>query len=146
MDEALSLELSDVDLQNDVVTVRKGKGNKGRVVPFSHSLKISLSRYIEPRNTIAKECTRFFVSRGDFAFTKSGAKKFFKKLKKKTKIDFSAHKLRHTYATLLTQGGCDIYTLSKLMGHSNIKTTTVYLSATVAQKREQIMKHPLNQI
>jgi len=41
-------------------------------------------------------------------------------------------------------GGCDIYSLSKMMGHSDIKTTTIYLSASAEHLRAQIIKHPLN--
>lgn len=51
--------------------------------------------------------------------------------------------LRHTFATLMLQGGCDVFSLSKLMGHSDIKTTTIYLSATIDHLREQAMKFPL---
>ncbi len=53
--------------------------------------------------------------------------------------------LRHTFATLMLEGGCDIYSLSKMMGHSDIKTTTIYLAATVEHLRSQIEKHPLNE-
>ncbi|MBS1516253.1 MAG: hypothetical protein JSS63_14560 [Bacteroidetes bacterium] len=44
----------------------------------------------------------------------------------------------------MLEGGCDIYSLSKMMGHSDIKTTTIYLAASAQHLREQILKHPLN--
>jgi site-specific recombinase XerD len=44
----------------------------------------------------------------------------------------------------MLEGGCDIYSLSKMMGHSDIKTTTIYLAASAEHLRSQIMKHPLN--
>jgi site-specific recombinase XerD len=46
----------------------------------------------------------------------------------------------------MLEGGCDIFSLSKMMGHSDIKTTTIYLSASVEHLRSQANKHPLNNI
>ena len=56
---------------------------------------------------------------------------------------FTVHKLRHTFATLMLEGGCDIFSLSKMMGHSDIKTTTIYLSASIEHLRAQMVKHPM---
>jgi len=44
----------------------------------------------------------------------------------------------------MLEGGCDIFSLSKMMGHSDIRTTTIYLSATTGHLRSQVFKHPLN--
>ena len=77
-------------------------------------------------------------------FTNSGLKLLTNKLKEASGISFTIHKLRHTFATLMLEGGCDIYSLSKMMGHSDIKTTTIYLSASAEHLRGQIRKHPLN--
>jgi site-specific recombinase XerD len=65
-------------------------------------------------------------------------------LKDQRGVDFSPHKLRHTFATLMLQGQCDLFSLSKMMGHSDIKTTTIYLSATAEHLKSQINHHPLN--
>jgi site-specific recombinase XerD len=65
---------------------------------------------------------------------------------KASKIKFTIHKLRHTFATLMLEGGCDIYSLSKMMGHTDIKTTTIYLAASAEHLRGQMMKHPLNDL
>jgi site-specific recombinase XerD len=46
----------------------------------------------------------------------------------------------------MIEGGSDIYSLSKMMGHSDIKTTTIYLSASIEHLRTQIDKHPLNSV
>jgi site-specific recombinase XerD len=71
-------------------------------------------------------------------------KLFLSKLKDRSKIHFYPHSLRQTFATLMLEGGCDIFSLSKMMGHSDIKTTTIHLSATTAHLQEQIKKHPLD--
>jgi len=44
----------------------------------------------------------------------------------------------------MLEGGCDIYTLSKMMGHSKISTTTIYLACSTKQMMSSIEKHPLN--
>ncbi|MCI5056815.1 MAG: site-specific integrase, partial [Flavobacteriales bacterium] len=77
-------------------------------------------------------------------FTDSGLRHLTSELRKVCNIDFTIHRLRHTFATLMIEGGCDIYSLSKMMGHSDISTTTIYLSTTTEHLRGQIMKHPLN--
>jgi site-specific recombinase XerD len=77
-------------------------------------------------------------------FTKSGIKRLDKKISKTSGIKFSLHKPRHTFATLMLEGGCDIYSLSRMMGHSDIKTTTIYLAASAEHLREQMLKHPMN--
>ena len=76
----------------------------------------------------------------------SGLKNLAVQLRKASKINFTIHKLRHTFATLMLEGGCDIYSLSKMMGHSDIKTTTIYLSASTEHLRLQMTKHPLNNL
>ena len=70
-------------------------------------------------------------------------KDLIQKIRARSGIYFSAHVLRHTFATLMLEGGCDIYSLSKMMGHSEIQTTTIYLSASTVHLHKQIHKHPL---
>lgn len=67
-------------------------------------------------------------------------------IRKASGIYFGVHKLRHTFATLMLQGGVDIYSLSKMLGHSSITTTTIYLYASVDHLRGQMLKHPLNDL
>ncbi len=76
----------------------------------------------------------------------NGLKKLVWQVRESSGIYFSVHKLRHTFATLMLEGGCDIYSLSKMMGHSDIKTTTIYLSASAEHLRSQMTKHPLNEL
>jgi len=77
-------------------------------------------------------------------FTESGIKRLMERINEASGIKFHVNTLRHTFATLMLKSGCDIFSLSKMMGHSDIKTTTIYLAASVHHLREQILKHPLN--
>lgn len=142
--ELLDLRLCEVDTDNNVLSVVAGKGKKDRVVPMSSKLKVYFLQYIRERGRLGRNCERFFVSiRGDVPFTYNGMKKMVDELKTATGISFSPHKLRHTFATLMLEGGCDLFSLQKMMGHSDIKTTTIYLSASVSMLQKQILKHPL---
>jgi site-specific recombinase XerD len=66
-----------------------------------------------------------------------------RKLRVASGVHFSPHMLRHTFATLMLEGGADIFAISKMMGHSDIKTTTIYLSATTQHLQAEVDKHPL---
>jgi len=142
--EILTLKLSDVDLENQTIFV-KGKGSKERIVPMNSKLTYALEQYLQKRKAQKKTCPEFFTSSNrNLGFTESGLKRVVLLMRKELGIHFKVHELRHTFATLMLEGGCDIYSLSRMMGHSDIKTTTIYLSATAEHLRKQIIKHPLS--
>ena len=145
--ELLNLKFADVDVENLTIFVKQGKGNKDRIIPISYTLAQSLKKYKEERKRLNKTNPEFFSSlRGNIGFTESGLKRLVEQVRKSSKTVFTVHKLRHTFATLMLEGGCDIYSLSKMMGHSDIKTTTIYLAASAEHLRSQMTKHPLNDI
>lgn len=142
--ELLSLKLTDVDIENLSIFIRQGKGSKDRSVPINYRLAEILSKYLEERKKMNRTCSEFFTSyTHNIGFTQSGLKRLLEKIVKASGIKFTIHKLRHTFATLMLEGGCDIYSLAKMMGHSDIKTTTIYLAANIEHLREQVAKHPL---
>jgi site-specific recombinase XerD len=145
--ELLNLKFADIDIDNLSLFIRQGKGGKDRVVPISYTLAQSLNKYLEERKRLNKTNSEFFSSlRGNAGFTDNGLKKLVDQVKASSGIPFSVHKLRHTFATLMLEGGCDIYSLSRMMGHSDIKTTTIYLAASAEHLRSQMTKHPLNSL
>ena len=142
--ELRSLEVRDVDLANRVLTVRAGKGSKDRMIPLIPRMIPILEAYLRERHRLNREMPYFFAGiRTRTRISASVINSLVEKLRKKSGIHFSAHKLRHTFAVLMLEGGCNLFALSKMMGHSDIKTTTIYLSATTAHLQEQIGKHPL---
>jgi len=145
--ELLNLKFMDVDLENLSIFIQQGKGSKDRVIPMSFTLAQHLKKYLDERKKLKKTCSNFFVSSNfDMGLSESGLIRLIKKIRTTTGIKYSCHTLRHTFATLLLEGGTDIYSLSKMMGHANIKTTTIYLYASIEHLRGEIMKHPLNDI
>jgi site-specific recombinase XerD len=142
--ELLGLKLNDVDLENLTMMIRQGKGDKDRIIPISFTLAQILKKYLLDRKRLKKTCPEFFASLNtNYGLTVNGLKHLNVKMRKASKIYFTWHMLRHTFATLMIEGGCDIFSLSKMMGHSDIKTTTIYLSASTEHLREQVVKHPL---
>lgn len=142
--ELLNLKLNDVDLENLTIMVRQGKGNKDRIIPISFTLAHLLKSYVKDRKRLNKTCPEFFTSLNhNQGFTQDGLKHLLIKMRAATKIYFTWHMLRHTYATLMIEGGCDVFSLSKMLGHSDIKTTTIYLSASAEHLRAQSFLHPL---
>jgi len=143
--ELLQLKYADVDLENMSIFIRQGKGSKDRIVPISYTLAESLQKYLEERKRLNKTCPEFFASLNrNLGFTETGIRWVVRKIRKASGINFTIHRLRHTFATLMLEGGCDIYSLSRMMGHADIKTTTIYLAASAEHLRSQIGKHPLN--
>ena len=145
--ELLKLRLTDIDIENLTIFVNQGKGSKDRVIPMGYPLAQSLRKYLEERKRLNKSCPELFASLNrNVGFTENGLKPLVLKLRKVSGIHFTVHKLRHTFATLMLEGGCDIFSLSRMMGHEDIKTTTIYLSASAEHLRAQMSKHPLNDL
>jgi len=145
--ELLTLKFTDIDIENLTIFVRQGKGKKDRIIPMTYTLAQSLKRYLEYRKKLNKTCPEFFTSLNrNQGFTDTGLKRLVEQIRKASGVTFTVHKLRHTFATLMLEGGCDIYSLSKMMGHSDIKTTTIYLYASAEHLRSQMTKHPLNEL
>lgn len=143
--ELLTIKYADADIENMTIFVRCGKGRKDRIIPMSSTLSNILRTYILERNKIKTTIPELFITRdGKNKVELNSFTWFVKKFQKESGIKFSLHKLRHTFATLMLEGGCDIYSLSKMMGHAEITTTTIYLAASVEHLRGQIVKHPLN--
>jgi site-specific recombinase XerD len=144
--ELRRLELRDVDLENHVVSVRSGKGAKDRIIPIPPQLKEVLFSYLAERGRRnAAENPYFFLGiQGNGKLGDKVLRRTIMKIREGSRIYFTPHLLRHTYATLMLEGGCDLFSLSKLMGHADIKTTTIYLSATVSHLQRQVLKHPVS--
>ena len=115
--EAVGLDLGDVDFEQELVHVRRGKGGKERVVPLGEEAAHWVARYLhDARPALARADPALFVSaRG-------------KRLDTSTlrRLAPHPHRLRHAFATHLLEGGADLRTIQELLGHSSLSTTQVY--------------------
>ena len=143
--EAINLKLNHVSLDDKKILIQQGKGNKDRIIPINSHLTEILIAYLKDRDRLKKNSIYFFTGlQGHNQIGTNCINKLIKQIREKTKIDFSAHTLRHAFARLMLEGGCDIYTLSKIMGHSKITTTTIYLSCSNHQMDKAVEMHSLN--
>jgi site-specific recombinase XerD len=116
--EAVGLDLGDVDFEQELVHVRRGKGGKERVVPLGEEAALWLARYLrEARPALARGANdAFFVSARGRRLDTSTLRR----------IVPHPHRLRHAFATHLLEGGADLRTIQELLGHSSLSTTQVY--------------------
>jgi site-specific recombinase XerD len=116
--EAVGLDLGDVDFEQELVHIRRGKGGKERVVPLGEEAAVWLARYLrEARPELAKGAQdAFFVSARGRRLDTSTLRR----------IVPHPHRLRHAFATHLLEGGADLRTIQELLGHSSLSTTQVY--------------------
>lgn len=143
--ELLQLHVTDLDIGRQALLVRHGKGAKDRVVPMSATYVGVMRRYLDERSRAKKTCPAVFASSTrDAGLTEEGLRHLVRTLREISGIAFRLHALRHTFATLMIEGGCEIFALSQMMGHDRITTTTGYLAASPGHLRAQIAKHPLN--
>jgi site-specific recombinase XerD len=116
--EAVGLDLGDVDFEQELVHVRLGKGGKERVVPLGEHASEWVARYVhEARPALARGASDalFLSARG-------------KRLDTSTlrRLAPHPHRLRHSFATHLLEGGADLRTIQELLGHSSLSTTQMY--------------------
>ena len=128
--EAIGLELGDVDLEDRVLRAR-GKGSKERVVPIGQAALGALRAYLERgRPGLVKGLpeTHLFVNFRGGALTRQGLYKIVRRhaLTAGLADRMSPHTLRHTFATHLLAGGCDLRSVQEMLGHADVSTTQLY--------------------
>lgn len=142
LSELRNLKLCDIDLKNLLLHVRCGKGAKDRTIPFRPSLARYLDDYLTERKRLNKTCPYFFTAlRKDIQMGDLVIPRLVDRLRSRSGIYFSAHRLRHTYATMSLRAGMDIREVQELMGHTNIGTTAIYLAVDNARLREQVLRN-----
>ena len=132
LNELVQLTVHDVDLKDKVLHIRKGKGNRQRVVPIGKNAAKYLKEYltvIRPRyaKKNPKERKIFLTNEGK-PITGNTVRSALFKYKKTAGISKTAspHSFRRSCATHLLQQGADIRYVQKLLGHRHIKTTQLY--------------------
>ena len=121
--------LNVTDVYEDRIRVI-GKGNKERFVYFGSACAKALDAYMEERKKMVLTDNRaLFGSRNGNRVSVSAVHRLVEKALKKAGLDatqFSAHKLRHTAATMMLAGGVDVKTVQEVLGHENLNTTQIY--------------------
>ena len=145
--ELVGLNLSDV--YDDRIRV-VGKGNKERIVYFGSSCHKAIEAYMEERNKMVLTDNRaLFGSRNGNRISVTAVHRLVEKALLKAGLDatqFSAHKLRHTAATMMLSGGVDVKTVQEVLGHENLNTTQIYTHIENTELKLAAEANPLSKL
>ena len=145
--ELVGLNISDV--YEDRIRVI-GKGNKERIVYFGSACHKAIEAYMEERNQIVLTDNRaLFGSRNGNRISVTAVHRLVEKALLKAGLDatqFSAHKLRHTAATMMLSGGVDIKTVQEVLGHENLNTTQIYTHIESTELKLAAEANPLSKL
>ncbi|WP_322508949.1 tyrosine-type recombinase/integrase [Anaerolinea sp.] len=127
--EALDVDLADVNFPTGGVFIRKGKGNKSRMVYFGKNTRRALTAYLKARKD---DNPALWVNEQGERFTRYGLDKTLRLRAKQAGIANppSAHDFRRAFALNMLRLGCDVFTLQRLMGHSDLTILRRYLAQT----------------
>lgn len=142
IDEALSLKVPDVDFDNMLIKV-VGKGRKERLVPFSFHLRKLLVRFILASEFKALSEDRFvFCTHRGGKVLYDNARRDYINMCQKLKIPQlgAFHRMRHTFATNYVKTGGNVMYLQKVLGHTELSTTEIYVEAETESLKETQMK------
>jgi integrase/recombinase XerD len=128
--EAISLEPGHLDLKDGVARVR-GKGSKERIVPVGREAVKAVDVYLRRGRPVlvgAREERRLFVNFRGGALTRQGLYKVIDRHARTAGLagKMSPHTLRHSFATHLLAGGCDLRSVQEMLGHADVSTTQLY--------------------
>ena len=145
--ELVGLNLT--DFKDDTVRVL-GKGGKQRTVFLNDACLAALEQYLPKRlEPNEQDADALYVSKKRNRINVQTVKWLVKKYIGQAGLDpkkYSAHKLRHTAATLMYQNGVDIRTLQSILGHSSVDTTMIYTHIENENMREAAARNPLAEI
>lgn len=145
--ELVGLNVSDV--YEDRIRV-VGKGNKERFVYFGSACRKAIDAYMEIRSKVILTDNRaLFGSRNGNRISTDAVHRLVKKALLQAGLDatqFSAHKLRHTAATMMLSGGVDVKTVQEVLGHENLNTTQIYTHIENTELKLAAEANPLSKL
>ena len=145
--ELVGLNMTDV--YDDRIRVI-GKGNKERFVYFGTACRKAIDAYLEERKKLVLTDNRaLFGSRNGNRVSVTAVHRLVEKALKQAGLDatqFSAHKLRHTAATMMLSGGVDVKTVQEVLGHENLNTTQIYTHIESTELKIAAEANPLSKL
>jgi len=137
--ELVNLKVSDLNFDEKVGWVRKGKGSKDRIFTVSEALSKEVKEYLQGRENV-------YLFSKEKPLTTRNIQKIIFGTRKRSGINkkITPHTLRHTYATHLLENGVDIRMIQELLGHASLSTTQLYshVSSDLIKK----IKNPLDNL
>jgi integrase/recombinase XerD len=145
--EVVGLDVTDVDMERGFVRAH-GKGSKERIVPLGRQAAAAVRRYLRsgrPDLVGARTESKLFVNQRGGGLTRQGLYKIIQRHAKAAGLDgkMSPHTLRHTFATHLLSGGCDLRSVQEMLGHADVSTTQLYTHLSNDEIKEVYFRaHP----
>jgi integrase/recombinase XerC/integrase/recombinase XerD len=134
--EFLALNIDDLDIQSGAVVVMKGKGHKRRVTFLGARSRRLILRYLRLRPESMSSMAVWVTVQGT-RLTYAGLRQIVRRRAKRADVPTpSLHSFRRAFALLSLRNGMDVYSLQKLMGHSDLSVLRRYL----AQTQEDLQK------
>lgn len=147
--ECCQLKTSQIDFNIQMIRVI-GKGNKERFVYFGSSCRKAIDAYLPERNKqVLTDNRALFGSRDHNRISVSAVHRLVKKALLQAGLDpyqYSAHKLRHTAATMMLSGGVDVKTVQEVLGHENLNTTQIYTHIENTELKLAAEANPLSKL
>lgn len=137
--ELLNLDWDDLDLGKDTLTVRTSKNKTGRIVPIHPEVKGLLDTYLAQRLPL-KNRALFIGEKGNRMCKASFTNMMntYLKISGLKKKGYSAHSLRHSFATRLIENNVNLFLIQRLLGHKSLDATKVYVHFDSESYREAI--------
>ena len=145
--EATGLALRDLDLKTGVLRAR-GKGSKERLVPIGREAVMATRLWLARGRPVLAglgDDPAVFVNRRGTGLTRQGLYKIVQRHARAVGLGdrMSPHTLRHTFATHLLAGGCDLRSLQEMLGHADVATTQIYTHLSAERVKDAYFKaHP----
>ena len=142
--EVVGLDVSDVNLPDATAFIKDGKGGKDRVVPLTAKAVRWITAYLS-RRPPSSSPRLFLDAHGKRPLRRQRLRKDLKELFRQAglKEEMTVHAIRHACALHLLEGGADLVSIKRLLGHASVQTTAIYLRLTTAHlKRELERAHP----
>lgn len=137
--ELVNIKLDDINLYDRQIKI-KGKGHKERIVMFSNECAKTLDVYLNnERRKLDKKISKYLIlNKNGTNMSTTSVRNILNKIKliSQTKDKVTPHMLRHTFATSMINNGADLMSVSKMLGHSSLDTTSIYTHVTNEQIRK----------
>jgi integrase/recombinase XerD len=146
--ELTGLDVYDIQVDREILTVRQGKGNKDRVVPIGQRALSWIEKWthdIRPELVTESSAQSLFVSKNGRRLGTNYLSNLVKRYMVSIGITQrgSCHLLRHTAATLMMEEGADLRSLQQYLGHARLNTTQIYTPVSIKRLQEVHRKtHP----
>ncbi len=137
LNELITLKISDLDFLSWIINIQHWKGNKQRLVPMVDFLQKKLIDYINQKKLYCDN-DLLFATRYGWIMQHRDIYTFIKVIQKEVSYKITPHMFRHTFATELVRKNINLYNISKILWHSRLETTKIYLNLDLSSIKETL--------